>query len=95
MKEVIKAEKSKGKKQKRKDQKRKKGDEGMGGGAVQDGFEVDVGDERFRQVVEGSEFAIDVTNPKYVVFSFFCLLVCADEGGAEGKGGFEVPYPGH
>ncbi|KAJ3040885.1 pre-rRNA-processing protein esf1 [Rhizophlyctis rosea] len=59
MKEVIKAEKGK------KGKKKKGGKKEEREGGVQDGFEVDVGDERFRGLVEGSEFAIDVTNPNF------------------------------
>ncbi|KAJ3053045.1 pre-rRNA-processing protein esf1 [Rhizophlyctis rosea] len=62
MKEVLQAEKQKGKRKRGK--KGKKGEE-ANGGAVQDGFEVDVADPRFSNVLGDHEFAIDPTNPNF------------------------------
>ncbi|KAH0612851.1 uncharacterized protein H6S33_009231 [Morchella sextelata] len=67
MKQVVKAEKAgrhggkKGKGKKRSRQAEEALEEGM-----QRGFEIDVGDERFKAVYERNEFAIDPTNPRFV-----------------------------
>ncbi|KAK0659495.1 putative Pre-rRNA-processing protein ESF1 [Cercophora samala] len=64
MREVIKAEKQKGKKGKKgKKNKGKKVEVGQEG--LQDGFKMDVEDERFKAVFESHEFAIDPSNPKF------------------------------
>ncbi|KAK4248436.1 hypothetical protein C7999DRAFT_40310 [Corynascus novoguineensis] len=59
MKEITRAEKLKNKKKK----KGKKGVEDNGG--LQEDFNLDVEDSRFRAVFENHEFAIDPSNPKY------------------------------
>ncbi|KAH7409731.1 pre-rRNA-processing protein-like protein ESF1 [Cadophora sp. MPI-SDFR-AT-0126] len=63
IKEIARAEKLK----KKKGKKHKK-EEGEGGkrGGLQQGFEMDVGDERFSKLFQSHEFAIDPTNPKFV-----------------------------
>ncbi|KAK2623490.1 hypothetical protein QTJ16_007168 [Diplocarpon rosae] len=58
--EIARAEKKK-----RKKGKGKKDGESKRGG-LQEGFEMDVGDERFGKLFESHEFAIDPTNPKFV-----------------------------
>ncbi|KAK0726410.1 hypothetical protein B0T21DRAFT_371522 [Apiosordaria backusii] len=60
MREVIKAEKQKGKKGKKNKGKKPVAEEGL-----QDGFKMDVDDERFKAVFESHEFAIDPSNPKF------------------------------
>lgn len=59
MKEIMRAEKQKGKKKK----KGKKGGEDQGG--LQEDFQMDVEDFRFKAVFENHEFAIDPSNSKY------------------------------
>ena len=59
MNEIIRAEKHKNK-------KKKKGKEAIEDrGGLQDEFNMDVGDSRFKAVFENHEFAIDPSNPKY------------------------------
>ncbi|KAI1416958.1 hypothetical protein F5Y13DRAFT_153452 [Hypoxylon sp. FL1857] len=60
MNEITRAEKQKSKKHKKKG---KKDVEDHGG--LQEGFEMDVKDDRFKAVFESHEFAIDPSNPKY------------------------------
>ncbi|KAI2621255.1 hypothetical protein GGR54DRAFT_94619 [Hypoxylon sp. NC1633] len=60
MNEIVRAEKQKSKKHKKKG---KKGEEDHGG--LQEGFEMDVKDDRFKAVFDTHEFAIDPSNPKY------------------------------
>ncbi|KAK1752217.1 Pre-rRNA-processing protein esf1 [Echria macrotheca] len=55
MKEIMRAEKQKGK-------KKKKGAKETG---VQDNFDIDVEDNRFKAVFDSHEFAIDPSNPKF------------------------------
>ncbi|KAI1807212.1 hypothetical protein F4811DRAFT_507388 [Daldinia bambusicola] len=59
MNEIARAEKLKSKKHK----KKKKEVEDHGG--LQEGFEMDVKDDRFKAVFESHEFAIDPSNPRY------------------------------
>ncbi|KAI1647921.1 uncharacterized protein F4817DRAFT_96116 [Daldinia loculata] len=59
MNEISRAEKQKSKKHK----KRKKEVEDHGG--LQEGFEMDVKDDRFKAVFDSHEFAIDPSNPRY------------------------------
>ncbi|TFB01112.1 Pre-rRNA-processing protein esf1 [Trichoderma ghanense] len=61
MNEILRAEKQKGKKAKY--QKKKKGKEAPAG--LQEDFEIDVKDERFKAVFDSHEFAIDPSNPKF------------------------------
>ncbi|KAG4442545.1 hypothetical protein IFR05_001957 [Cadophora sp. M221] len=63
IKEIARAEKLK-----KKGKKHKKAQEVEGGkrGGLQQGFEMDVGDERFSKLFQSHEFAIDPTNPKFV-----------------------------
>jgi NUC153 domain len=58
--EIARAEKLK----KKKGKKSKVVDGGKRGG-LQEGFEIDVGDERFSKLFESHEFAIDPSNPKF------------------------------
>lgn len=58
--EIARAEKARRKKGKKKDIV----DGGKRGG-LQEGFEIDVGDERFKNLFESHEFAIDPSNPKF------------------------------
>ncbi|KAI1769461.1 hypothetical protein GGR53DRAFT_629 [Hypoxylon sp. FL1150] len=60
MNEITRAEKQRSKKYKKKG---KKGVEDHGG--LQEGFEIDVKDDRFKAVFDSHEFAIDPSNPKY------------------------------
>lgn len=60
MDEIIKAEKKKSKKGKKKGKNQV---EDYGG--LQEGFEMDVNDDRFKAVFESHEFAIDPSNPKF------------------------------
>jgi len=55
------------KRAKKKGKSKRKGEdiEGSRRGGLQEGFEMDVGDERFSKVFESHEFAIDPSNPKY------------------------------
>ncbi|KAL7934288.1 hypothetical protein V8C35DRAFT_302198 [Trichoderma chlorosporum] len=58
MNEILRAEKQKSKKAKY--QKKSKGDVGL-----QEGFKMDVKDDRFKAVFDSHEFAIDPSNPKF------------------------------
>ncbi|KAK5657649.1 hypothetical protein OQA88_2721 [Cercophora sp. LCS_1] len=60
MNEIMRAEKLKGKKGKKKGKKGKEEQIGL-----QDSFDLDVGDNRFKAVFESHEFAIDPSNPKF------------------------------
>ncbi|KAL7628013.1 pre-rRNA-processing protein esf1 [Parahypoxylon ruwenzoriense] len=60
MNEIARAEKQKSKKHKKKGKK-----EVEDHGGLQHGFEMDVGDDRFKAVFESHEFAIDPSNPRY------------------------------
>ncbi|AEO66439.1 6925bbf1-c2ce-490b-994d-51c925e3f357 [Thermothielavioides terrestris] len=60
MKEIMRSEKQKGKKKKKKGGK---GAEDQGG--LQEDFQMNVEDSRFKAVFENHEFAIDPSNPKY------------------------------
>ncbi|KAI1379550.1 hypothetical protein F4677DRAFT_336264 [Hypoxylon crocopeplum] len=60
MNEIVRVEKKRSKKHKKKG---KKDVEDHGG--LQEGFEMDVKDDRFKAVFESHEFAIDPSNPKY------------------------------
>jgi hypothetical protein len=61
MNDIVRAEKLKGKKGKAKKRAAAKED----GGKLQEGFVMDVNDERFKAVFENHEFAIDPSNPKF------------------------------
>ncbi|KAF9872343.1 hypothetical protein CkaCkLH20_10170 [Colletotrichum karsti] len=69
MNEILKAEKLKKKKGKGKNKKNKKG--GAGADAdeekvgLQEGFKMDVADDRFKAVFESHKYAIDPSNPKF------------------------------
>ncbi|KAI0388009.1 hypothetical protein F5Y04DRAFT_15934 [Hypomontagnella monticulosa] len=60
MNEIARAEKRKSKKHKKKGKK-----EVEDHGGLQQGFEIDVKDDRFKAVFESHEFAIDPSNPKF------------------------------
>lgn len=67
MKAVLKAEKQ-GKKSRQKLKKRNREDDiNDGPGETQDDFVIDVKDDRFAAIHEDHQFAIDPTNPQYVV----------------------------
>lgn len=59
MNEILRAEKQKGKKAKYQKKNKGKGD------GLQEDFEIDVKDERFKAVFDSHEFAIDPSNPKF------------------------------
>ncbi|PTB64793.1 hypothetical protein BBK36DRAFT_34302, partial [Trichoderma citrinoviride] len=61
MNEILRAEKQKGKKAKYQKKKKNKGDVA----GLQEDFEIDVKDERFKAVFDSHEFAIDPSNPKF------------------------------
>ncbi|KAK6437764.1 pre-rRNA-processing protein esf1 [Oleoguttula sp. CCFEE 5521] len=87
MREIEKAEKA----AKRKGKSKKKGTK-EGDGAVQDGFEVDAGDERFGALFERSEFAIDPSHTKFKGTKGMKTLL--EEGRRKRKGGVEVEDDG-
>ena len=62
MKAIVKAEKLKGRKRNR------KGKKGLGDkeDELQEGFQIDVKDDRFKALHEDPTFAIDPSNPRYV-----------------------------
>ncbi|KAK7956734.1 uncharacterized protein PG986_005956 [Apiospora aurea] len=64
MNEIARAEKQKDKKNKKK-QKSKKKDGADDRGGLQQDFEMDVADERFKKVFESHEYAIDPSDPKF------------------------------
>lgn len=77
LKAVLKAEKSKTKK--RKDKKKRKttgGDD-----EIQEDFAINVRDDRFKAVHEDSTFAIDPSNPQYVLIVTLLLFVMPDSLG--------------
>ncbi|VBB84358.1 Putative Pre-rRNA-processing protein ESF1 [Podospora comata] len=85
MREVIKAEKQKGKKGKK--NKGKKATDGGGEkDGLQDGFKMDVEDERFKAVFESHEFAIDPSNPKFKATEGMKKLL--EEGRKKRKAGY-------
>lgn len=65
MNEIVRAEKHKNKKGKAKKrlEKQQKGKETRGG--LQEGFDMDVADDRFKAVFDSHEYAIDPSNPKF------------------------------
>ncbi|KAI9152122.1 pre-rrna-processing esf1 [Paramyrothecium foliicola] len=63
MNEILRAEKQKRKKGKGKG--KKDAEAARGGGGLQEDFEMDVGDDRFKAVFDSHEFAIDPSNPKF------------------------------
>nr|OQO27769.1 hypothetical protein B0A51_04702 [Rachicladosporium sp. CCFEE 5018] len=87
MREIEQAEKA----AKRKGKSKKKGKKD-GDAAVQDGFEVDAGDERFGALFERSEFAIDPSHTKYKGTKGMKTLL--EEGRKKRKGGAEVEDDG-
>ncbi|KAK4196603.1 putative Pre-rRNA-processing protein ESF1 [Triangularia verruculosa] len=87
MREVMKAEKQKGKKGKKGKGKRGGQEEEKDG--LQDGFKMDVDDERFRAVFESHEFAIDPSNPKFKATEGMNKLL--EEGRKKRKAGGDEP----
>ncbi|KAK2767340.1 pre-rRNA processing protein [Colletotrichum kahawae] len=67
MNEILKAEKAKKKKGKGKNKKGKKtaGDDDDDKVGLQEGFKINVDDDRFKAVFESHEYAIDPSNPKF------------------------------
>ncbi|PNY29398.1 Pre-rRNA-processing protein esf1 [Tolypocladium capitatum] len=84
MNEILRAEKNKGKK---KGKKNKKGKDGEGRGGLQEEFEMDVGDDRFKAVFDSHEFAIDPSNPKFKATEGMTKLL--EEGRKKRKAGGE------
>ncbi|KAF6833849.1 pre-rRNA processing protein [Colletotrichum plurivorum] len=91
MAEILKAEKLKKKKGKHaKKNAAKKGDADDEKVGLQEGFKMDVGDERFKAVFESHEFAIDPSNPKFKATENMQRLL--EEGRKKRKaGGDEAP----
>ncbi|KND92265.1 Pre-rRNA-processing protein esf1 [Tolypocladium ophioglossoides CBS 100239] len=85
MNEILRAEKKKGKQGKGK--KGKKGKDSEGRGGLQEDFEMDVGDDRFKAVFESHEFAIDPSNPKFKATQGMTQLL--EEGRKKRKAGGE------
>lgn len=83
MNEIVRAEKQAGKKAKRKKKKKDEGSSGRGG--LQQGFEMDVSDDRFNAVFDSHEFAIDPSNPKFVATGGMKKLL--EEGRKKRKAG--------
>lgn len=65
MNEIVRAEKIRGKKGKAAKSKKNKDKLEKASGLLQDDFEMDVDDDRFKAVFENHEFAIDPSNPKF------------------------------
>jgi hypothetical protein len=84
MKDIVRAEKQKNKK---KGKKGKKGAEDQGG--LQEDFNMDVEDSRFKAVFESHEFAIDPSNPKYKATQGMKKLL--EEGRNKRKAGSDSP----
>ncbi|KAK3985170.1 hypothetical protein QBC44DRAFT_163457 [Cladorrhinum sp. PSN332] len=84
MREVTRAEKQKGKKKGKKGGK-KGGVEDQGG--LQEDFDMDVRDSRFKAVFESHEFAIDPSNPKFKATSGMKKLL--EEGRKKRKAGHD------
>jgi hypothetical protein len=83
MKEIMRSEKQKNKKLK----KSKKTREERGG--LQDGFDMEVGDARFKGVFEDHELAIDPSNPKFQATGAMKKLL--DEGRRKRKASDQTP----
>lgn len=66
LKSVMKAEKKKG----RKGRQGKKGEEDQEDQEIQEDFVINVKDDRFKALHEDHQFAIDPSNPQYVIISF-------------------------
>lgn len=68
MKDVIRAEKGLDKKPKKskKYRKNKEDEDERGPGATQPGFEIDVGDSRFSNLLEDHRFALDPSHPSFI-----------------------------
>lgn len=74
MKAVLKAEKQGKNKSRRKSKKPDRdNDANNGPGETQEDFVIDVSDNRFTAIHEDHQFAIDPTNPQYVLFFFYRL----------------------
>jgi hypothetical protein len=98
MAEILKEEKRKGKKLKGKKAKKQaaKDAESSSKNLLQEGFEMDVDDERFKAVFEDHEYAIDPSNPRFKPTSAMKKLLekgrskrrrgDEEEGDAEGEG---------
>ena len=72
MKAVLRAEKKNGKKRKGKKGKRGADD---GENELQEDFSIDVKDDRFKAVLEDHTFAIDPSNPRYVLHDAYVLSI--------------------
>ncbi|KAM4058930.1 hypothetical protein HRG_008193 [Hirsutella rhossiliensis] len=85
MNEIMRAEKEETKKARR---KKKKNEGSSGRGGLQQGFELDVGDDRFNAVFDSHEFAIDPSNPKFKATGGMKKLL--EEGRKKRKAGDNV-----
>ena len=83
MNEILRAEKKKAKKSK----KSQKGKESEDRGGLQQDFEMDVADDRFKAVFDSHEFAIDPSNPKFKATQGMTKLL--EEGRKKRKAGGE------
>ncbi|PHH71478.1 hypothetical protein CDD80_5244 [Ophiocordyceps camponoti-rufipedis] len=90
MKDIVRAEKDKGKGRKK---KKKSRESAQKDGLMQEGFEMDLGDDRFQAVFDSHEFAIDPSNPKFKATSGMKQLLeevrekKRRRGGEDGEGG--------
>lgn len=84
MNEILRAEKKKGKKKSKKSQKGKDSEDR---GGLQQEFEMDVSDDRFKAVFDSHEFAIDPSNPKFKATEGMTKLL--EEGRKKRKAGGE------
>ncbi|KAF4583182.1 pre-rRNA-processing protein ESF1 [Ophiocordyceps camponoti-floridani] len=94
MKDIVRADKDEEKGRKKKKKKKKKSRESaQKEGLMQEGFEMDLGDDRFQAVFDSHEFAIDPSNPKFKATSGMKQLLKEvrekkrHRGGEDGEGG--------
>ncbi|OLN95808.1 Pre-rRNA-processing protein esf1 [Colletotrichum chlorophyti] len=91
MNEIMKAEKAKKKKGKGKKKGKKGGDADDENVGLQQGFDIDVGDDRFKAVFESHEYAIDPSNPKFKGTEAMRKLL--EEGRKKRKAGADEEEP--
>ncbi|EJD04071.1 uncharacterized protein FOMMEDRAFT_121565 [Fomitiporia mediterranea MF3/22] len=87
MKSILKAEKAKGKKKKKSKKSGKKGPAGDGEDDVQEDFQIDVKDDRFKALHEDHTFAIDPSNPHFKKTKSMAALLEERAKRQSGKGG--------
>lgn len=85
MNEILRAEKQAAKRAKGKSKKNKNAPREADASALQQGFEMDVGDKRFQAVFDSHEYAIDPSNPKFKASSGMKKLL--EEGRKKRRGG--------